>query len=263
VSQEPETFDAHSPHGTSDSAGQPWAGRSFTANPAAGDDGSADVALLDALNGFRAGTAGPEAVVEAVRAARLLIPLLAHAGDIGTTPDGHVVDKTQELSIVTVAGPDGRKVLPAFTSVQTLAAWNPQARPVPAAGPRVALAAASEQTELVVIDPASPTEFVLRRPAVYALATGEAWVPPHRDPAVQRAFDAAVADEPDALGVELIPADPAQRLQAAELAVRLRLRSGLDQQQLEQLTARLSERWAASAAIANGVDSLVLQLVRA
>ena len=35
--------------GTADSAGVPWEGRSFRPNPAAGDDGSADAALADAL----------------------------------------------------------------------------------------------------------------------------------------------------------------------------------------------------------------------
>jgi hypothetical protein len=193
----------------------------------------------------------------------VLIPLLAHAGEVGVAADGHLVDKTQELSIVTVAGPDGRKVLPAFTSVQTLAAWDPQARPVPAAGPRVALAAVSEQTELIVIDPASPTEFVLRRPAVFALAQGEPWRSPERDPAVRAAFERSRADEADVLGLELIPGDPQHRMRAAELAIRLRLRDGLDQAALQALTSRLSSRWAASPAIATSVDSLALQLVRA
>ncbi|AYG04553.1 SseB family protein [Gryllotalpicola protaetiae] len=248
-------------HGAADSAGQPWAGRSFTPNTAAADDGSADPRLLQALTGFLTGTASPEDVVATFRSARLLIPLLAHAGEVETAPDGHLVDKTQELSIVTVAGPDGRKVLPAFTSVQTLAAWDPKARPVPAAGPRVALAAASEQTELIVIDPASPTEFVLRRPAVFALATGADWVAPYRAPAIRAAFERALSGESDAVGLELAAADPAQRLQAAELAVRLRLRAGLAPESLRQLVARLSERWAASPEIANGVDSLTLQLV--
>jgi hypothetical protein len=260
VSPGPELPEAHR-HGAADSAGQPWAGRSFTPNTAAGDDGSADAALLAALTGFQAGSATAVDVVEAVRGARLLIPLLAHAGELGTAPDGHLVDKTQELSIVTVSGPDGRKVLPAFSSVQTLSAWNPRARPVPAAGPRVALAAASEETELVVIDPASPSEFVLRRPAVYALATGAAWQPPHRDPAIRAAFERAVAQEADAVGVELAAGDPAQRLRGAELAVRLSLRPGLDRGSLQRLVGRLSQSWAASPEIANGVDSMALQLV--
>jgi hypothetical protein len=257
VSQAP---DAPHPHGRADSAGQPWAGRSFTPNPAAADDGRADPGLAAALNGFLAGTALPEDVVEAFRTARLLVPLLAHAGDLGHTAEGHLVDKTQELSIVTVEGPDGRRVLPAFTSVETLSAWNPQARPVPAAGPRIALAAASEQTQLIVIDPTSPTEFVLRRPAVYALASGEAWVPPYRDSAVRAAFEAAIAGEPAALAIDLESGDPAHRLVAEELVVSLSLRPGLTQDQLQPLIQRVTARWAASAEIANGVDSMKLRL---
>ncbi|HEY0248997.1 MAG TPA: SseB family protein [Gryllotalpicola sp.] len=243
-----------------DSAGQPWAGRSFEPNGAADDDGAADPALLAALDGFRAGTARPEHVVEAFRRARLLIPLLAHAGDVGVAPSGHAVDKTQELSIVTVAGPDGRKVLPAFTSVATLAAWNPLARPVPAAGPRIALAAASEETQLIVIDPAGSGEFVLRRPAVFALGTDAPWLPAYRDPAVRAAFEASVAEEPEVRGIELASGDPRYRLRAEELVVRLRLLPGLDRDGLQRLVARITERWAASPVIVNGVDSMALRL---
>ncbi|MFC4243130.1 SseB family protein [Gryllotalpicola reticulitermitis] len=255
--------DAHHGHGAADSAGQPWAGRSFTPNAAASDDGAADPALQAALNGFVAGSVLPEDVVEAFRAARVLVPLLAHAGEIGTAPDGHLVDKTQELSIVTVAGPDGRTVLPAFTSVETLSVWNPRARPVPAAGPRVALAAVSEETQLIVIDPASPGEFVLRRPAVYALASGEPWMPSYRDPVVRAAFEASVAAEPAVARIALDNGDPQQRLAAEELVVSLALRPGLSQQELQPLVQRLTARWAASPEIAGGVDSMTLRLAPA
>ena len=39
----------HGSDHTADSAGFPWAGRSFEANPFAGDDGSADPALIGAI----------------------------------------------------------------------------------------------------------------------------------------------------------------------------------------------------------------------
>lgn len=253
--------DAPRAHGAADSAGQSWAGRSFTPNPATADDGSADPALAAALSGFLAATALPEDVVEAFRATRLLVPLLAEAGDVGHTAAGHLVDKTQELSIVTVEAPDGRRVLPAFTSVETLAAWDPKARPVPAAGPRIALAAASEETQLVVIDPASPTEFVLRRPAVFALASGEPWTPSYRDTAVRAAFETSIAPEEAVRGIQLTNGDPQQRLVAEELVVTLALRPGLGQPELQLLIQRLSARWAESPEIANGVDSMTLRLV--
>jgi hypothetical protein len=154
-------------------------------------------------------------------------------------------------------------VLPAFTSVETLAAWDPKARPVPAAGPRIALAAASEETQLIVIDPASPTEFVLRRPAVFALASGEPWIPPYRDGAVRAAFEASTAAEEAVRGIELASGDPQQRLLAEELVVTLALRAGLSQQELQPLIQRLTGRWAASTEIANGVDSMTLRIVAA
>ena len=81
-----------------------------------------------------------------MRTCRFLIPLVAVAGETGLTDDGHVVDKTQELSIITVAGPDGRAVLPVFSSVDTMRHWRPDARPVPADAVRVALAAAATGT---------------------------------------------------------------------------------------------------------------------
>ncbi|WP_022901668.1 SseB family protein [Humibacter albus] len=244
-----------------DSAGVPWEGRRFEHAPASDDDGSADPALLAALTGFAAGTHSAVDIVESVRAARLLVPLLAHAGDIGETPEGHVVDKTQELSIATVRAPDGRAVLPAFTSVQTLAAWNPRARPVPAVGPRIALAAAGEQTELVVIDPTSPTEHVLRRPAVKALATGAEWTPPWAAPEVGDAFRRSAASEPDVIEVRLASADPGARLQGPEVEVGVVLRPGLDADALHALVGRLTAAWAASEVIAERVDSMALRLL--
>jgi hypothetical protein len=48
---------AHGSDHTADSAGFPWAGRSFEANPFAGDDGSADPTLISAIERFRAGEA--------------------------------------------------------------------------------------------------------------------------------------------------------------------------------------------------------------
>jgi hypothetical protein len=243
-----------------DSAGVPWHGRTFDQSAASTDDGSADPVLLRALTRFAAGDEGPEAVVEAVRAARLLVPLLAHAGEVGVAPDGRAVDKTQELSIATVQAPDGRAVLPAFSSVQTMSAWNARARPIPAIGPRIALAAAGEQTELVVIDPTSPTEFVLRRPAVKALATGEAWTTPWSDPDVAAAFHRAVDAEASVTDVNLTAGDPSARLRGPEIEVVLSLRPGLNQDAVRSLVQRLTAAWAQSAVIAERVDSMTLRL---
>ncbi len=245
-----------------DSAGVPWEGRSFDHGPASDDDGSAPPKLIEALRRFRSRELGEAEVVDEVRGSRLLIPLLAHAGDTGIAPSGHLVDKTQELAIITVEGPDGRTVLPAFTSVDTMREWNPKARPVPADGARVALAAAGEGTDLVVIDATTETEFAIRRPALWALAQGQEWTPSYSDESVLAEFMAAADGEDAILAIQLAPGDPDARLQGPELIVQLSLVDGLDQLHLAALVDRLQKRWAASDTIATRVDSMTLRLVR-
>lgn len=243
-----------------DSAGQPWAGRSFSDNPHADDTGEADPQLAAALELFRSGDAGQADIVEAFRHARLLIPLLAELGDEGITDAGKRVDKSQELSIVTVAGPDGRSVLPVFSSVTAMGAWDQQARPVPATGTRVALAAASEQTDLVVLDPGSPTEFVVRRPALWAIAQQQAWLPAAESAAVTDEFARTVAGETAVRSIALLPGDPTATLAGPEIIVRLALQPGLDATQLRDLLARLTAQWSESDLIAQHVDSLEVSL---
>lgn len=246
----------------SDSAGVPWEGRSFEANPHAGDDGSADPALLAALEAFRAGTGDARAVVDAYRSARLLIPLVAEKGDEGIGAHGLPVDKTQELSIVTVAAPDGRRVLPVFTSTDTMRRWDAAARPVPADGVRTALAAASDDTELIVIDPASPTEHVLRRPAVWAIGQQTRWEPPHTSAEVYTGLNESIAGELAVLDLAVEPGDPTGRLRGPELIVHLQLMQGLAQEELDAVLARLARRWAADDRVAVLVDSLTVKLHR-
>lgn len=254
--------------GRADSAGQPWAGRSFEPNASAADDGSAPPLLFEAVRRFRAREVGQTEVVDAIRTSRLLIPLVAELGhtadagaDAAVGAHGLTVDKSQELAIVTVAGPDGRNVLPVFSSVDAMRRWNPTARPVPADGVRVALAAASESTELVVLDPRSDTEFAVRRPAVWAIAQDKPWRPSFEDEGIIAAFEASISSELAALSVRLAPGDADARLAGPELVVDLELVSGLDRAELDTVLARLAQRWAADDAIATGVDSLKVRLV--
>ncbi|WP_213816539.1 SseB family protein [Glaciihabitans sp. dw_435] len=246
-----------------DSAGVPWEGRSFDHNQSSDDDGSAPERLIEALRRFRSRELGEAEVVAALRESRLLIPLVAVLGEAGRNEDGVLIDKSQELSIVTVAGPDGRNVLPVFTSVTAMSAWNPKARPVPADAVRVALAAASEQTELVVLDPTSSTEFVLRRPALWAIAQGAPWKPSYLDEDVLAAFLASARPETAVLAVQLAPDDPDARLSGSELLVHLTLADGLDQEHLTAMLSRLQQRWSDDDLIANRVDSLRVQLAAA
>lgn len=252
----------HHDHTTGDSAGVPWEGRSFEPNTRADDDGSADPALLDALIRFRAGEAGESAVVDAFRSARVLIPLLAEKGDEGVGPTGLRVDKTQELSIVTVSAPDGRRVQPVFSSVDAMAAWDRLARPIPVEARRAALAASAEQTDLIVLDPGSATEFVLRRPAVWAVAQEEPWVPSPLSPEVFTALQESVTTEMWVIDVAVVAGDPDARMQGPELIVVLELVDGLERAQLDAVLQRLATRWAADDRIAVLVDSLTVKLRR-
>ena len=257
----PDT-DPHS-GGSADSAGVPWEGRSFQPNPHSGDDGSADPALLAALIAFHAGEGPAADVVDAYRSARLLIPLVAQKGEEGVGPTGLTVDKTQELSIVTVAAPDGRKVLPVFSSVATMSRWDAAARPVPADGIRTALSAAADDTELIVIDPGSDTEFVLRRPAVWAIGQGHPWEPPHVSPEVFAGLQESIGTELGVLDLSVAAGDVHSRLRGPELVVSLHLVDGLDQAALDAILQRLASRWASDDRVAVLVDSLAVKLVRA
>jgi SseB protein N-terminal domain len=243
---------------TADSAGRPFAGRAFVASPWSGDDGTAPPAFLEAHAAFRAGTAGPDAVVDALRPARLLVPLLAGLGEAGEH-EGRRIDKQAELALVTVAGPDGRRVLPAFTSAAAMGVWNPEARPVPAPARQVALGAASDGTELVVID-AATDRFGLRRSALEALARDRPWTAPWRDQEVGAAIRRAVRDEPAVTTARVGTDDPAASLDGAELLVVLVLHETLDRQQVGELVARVQRRWTEDDLVRARVDSMTVRL---
>jgi len=249
------------PH--ADSAGTPWAGRSFEPTAFPGDDGSAPPALAEALARHGRGEVGPATVVDALRDARLLIPLVARLGEEGVGETGLKVDKSAELSIITVAGPDGRTVMPVFTSVAAMGRWNPASRPVPADAVRVALAAASEETDLVVLDPMSETEFVLRRPAVWAVARSLPWTPSPEDPEVIAELEASVVEEPAVVALAAGSGDPRARLEGPELLITLALVDGLDRSALDALLARLQDRWSRSAVLADRVDSMGIRVTSA
>lgn len=259
-----------------DSAGVPWQGRSFGEHPPSADDGSAPPQLTAALERFRAGGCSTLDVIEAIRVSRLLIPLVAElvvaehpdaehldAEHLGAGHRGRNGDKSADLGIVTVAAPDGRRVLPVFSSVDAMTVWNPDARPVPSDAVRVGLAAASEGTELVVLDPGSVSEFVIRRPAVWALAQSLPWVPSFLDDEVLAAILAAAAPEASVAAVLLDAGDPSARLAGPELDVAVAIHPGLARAELEAVLRRLSDRIAADEVIAARVDSLAIRVIDA
>lgn len=259
-----------------DSAGQPFAGRSFTPHPFQGDNGLEDPELLRAREGFADVLSLPAqdrtlvqlgaawvAVVEALRGARLLSPLIAEAGDVGLTDSGAVVEKTQELSVVHLEGPDGRAVAPVFSSVMRMSDWNPQARPVPVDTVRAALAAAADGLDVMVLDPGSPHQVALRRSALRALATGVDYQPPWLDSEVLAAVARGLATHPMVSKHRVVSGDPSQTLSGPEVVAVVGVAPGEDPDELRRGLEEVSFAWSEDPLLARVVDGLGIRVIAA
>lgn len=252
--------DQLNPHRFTDSAGKPWEGRSFEQNSFSNDDGTAPKALVEAIMEFRAGRVGAERVIDQIRVSRLLIPLLAHLAESEVGDHGQTVDKSAELSIVTVKSPDDQDALVVFSSVDAMSLWNPSSRPVPTDAIRVTLAAASQMSTRVVLDPGSETEFVIRRPAIAKIAQSLPWLPPEKNVEVLKTIQDSVDGEALIAGFTLATADPESRLKGAELEVTITLAKGAEPASVRDLLERVSSKWSQSEVFATSVDSVAIKL---
>ena len=246
-----------------DSAGVPWAGRSFDINPYSGDNGEADANLIEATSKFQSGQVGSDEVLRAIAKARLLIPLVANLGEGEQGAHGHKVDKSADLSIVTVLTPDNQRALPVFSSVATMTRWNPEARPVPNDGRKVALAAASEGNTRLVLDPMSETEFVVRRPGIAAVAQDLPWITPANNPEVVEIINNVLAESGSVESFTLVEGDPTCKLLGQELLVVLYLEPGLSETQLKELEDGFFEKIANSERFVELVDSVGVKFLQA
>ncbi|MEV8535873.1 SseB family protein [Streptomyces sp. NPDC051211] len=169
------------------------------------DDGSADPRLSAALAAWAADRSREPEVLEALRDARLLVPVVAVLGEVETDPDtGLKREKTSDMAVPTLQA-GNRRALPAFTSIASLARWDPAARPVAVPLHQALSAAAHEKADTVVLDLAGPVAYQLTGPALLALAEGRTDADPLADPAVREAVRAAVAAEPSVLRAHLLP----------------------------------------------------------
>jgi hypothetical protein len=226
---------------TGDSGGTPWQGRELPKSPFAGDDGRAAAGLLSAINRFAADPMAEVDVVAALASARLFVAVVAVVA--GADDEAH-------MSVITVTEADGRQALPVFSTVVTLAQWRPEARPVPVPGPRAAMSAVAEGCDLLLLDPAGPVRYLVRRPAVWALGRGERWTPSYADQGLADEI-AAICGHEGALSA-------CERGTGAELRVVLGPPDGLDGPALTELLERISHRLAASQRFTDAVDSLEL-----
>lgn len=114
------------------------------------DHGEADEELLRLLQLHAAEPSRypRQAVLEGLRGQRLLLPVV----DTGAG----------ELQGVVFTSADGRQGLPAFTSLQSLSEWDPQARPLPQLVGFLARHCLKEGLSALLVDMASPHRFAVQ-----------------------------------------------------------------------------------------------------
>ena len=209
----------------------------------AGDDGRADPRLAALLAAYAAGQEPEGAVLAALSAARLLVPLVEReAGELADTgpgvgpenaghpehaghpeydhPEHGACGASKEMAFPTLIGRDGRPALLAFTSLDALIRWRPDARPVPAPAAQVWGTATGSQCA-VVIDVAGPVPLAVDGARLHALANGEPPPAPQDDPDVRAQVDYVLAAQPAIVGARL-----AGGTEGTDLAVRLEFRPG-------------------------------------
>jgi SseB protein N-terminal domain len=136
----------------------------------AGDDGSADAELRAALAAFAVDPGRHLEVFRALQTARVLVPVVAVPGDTEVDDPAPAREKSTDMATVLITGRDGRQALPAFTSLQTLAAWRADARPVPVAAAVAAGSALQEGAAALLVDVAGPTPYVVEGELLEGLA---------------------------------------------------------------------------------------------
>jgi hypothetical protein len=169
------------------------------------DDGSADPALAAALAAYDRDRGTEPQLLSALTGARVLVPVVAVLGETETGPDGLRREKTSDMAVPTLQAPDGRRALPAFTSMETLKRWRADARPVAVPLQQALLAASHEKADTVVVDLAGPVTYQLTGAALRALAEGRESADPLADPAVTDALRALLAAEPGVRVAHLAP----------------------------------------------------------
>ncbi len=231
-----------------------------------GDDGSADPLAAAALAAFAAGSGTEHAALTALAQARLLVPVVAtlggdpagHAGHDGgqaqpCLPGQHTAatarraagdraagdraagdtDKASEMALVTLVGADGRRAVPAFTSLAALTRWRPGARPVPTDASAVWRAAVADSSA-VVIDIAGPVPLAIEGARLAALAHGDAVPLPHQDPDVRHAVEAAVAVQPGGTRASIGPGQA-----GSDLMIHLALPAGCDGERADEIAGQV------------------------
>jgi hypothetical protein len=200
------------------------------------DDGTADPSVRKELADFAAGQGSERAALTALAYSRLLVPVVAvlaeqigepatdHPGPPGTNPPDHNPpddnppdhnspdpgsgilqgEKASDMAMPTLIGLDGRRAIPAFTCMESMRAWQRDARPVPVPASQVWEAATADGCA-VIIDVAGPVPIAVEGARLDALARGQSAPAPCSDADVQQVVSDVLAGQPAIAGFELRP----------------------------------------------------------
>ena len=132
------------------------------------DTGAADERLSGALAAYARRETTYADTLAVLAESRLLVPVVAVLGEV----DDGGADKTADMATVLLTGADGRQALLAFTSLGTMAAWQPDARPVAVPAGDAAKAALQDRAAALLVDVAGPVTFVVEGDDLYGLGAG-------------------------------------------------------------------------------------------
>lgn len=220
----------------------------------ADDDGTADPRLAAALAAWSQDRAAEPELLAALTPSRLMVPIVALLGEVETDANGLKHEKTSDMAVPVIEAPDGRRALPAFTSLETLTRWRADARPAPVAAPQAVLAAYSERADTLLIDPAGPVTYQLTGARMRAVAENRPYLPPAEDPEVQAAVRVLLDAEPAVQRAELRPGTETDAVLA------LALEPGTDVQAVAQrLATALAADPVLQVRLSRGLDLALLQ----
>ncbi|MFT3861452.1 SseB family protein [Micropruina sp.] len=137
----------------------------------AGDRGEPDERVRAALAGADGSTSADDylAAVAALCTARLLMPVVADGDESGPGPDPH---RHAELAAVLITSAAGASGALAFTGLDALLAFDPQARPVPCTLDAAAATAVEAGAGALVVDVAGPNLLAIESELLAELASG-------------------------------------------------------------------------------------------
>ncbi len=225
-------------------------GRTIPQPGFAGDDGRADPALTAALARDHDDPAFLPELLAALHGARVLAPVVALLGETEGTADGLVQDKTSDIAVPVLLDDVGDRALPVFTDAAALAAWDPQARPVPVDGPRAARVALAEGATALVLDVAGPATASLPGLELQALAEGRGRRPAWDDPVMAAAVRDLLDAEPAARSAHL------EACAGSDARLTVVLAPDVDAAQARDVAARLASAVHDLAVVRAGVRGL-------